>query len=76
MKHLQAMSPRQKIPQQKSLSGSPVGSPSSMATMLEFCARHQILPQVEHFPMSQVNAALDHLRAGKARYRVVLDASR
>lgn len=64
------------IPQQKSLSGSPVGSPSSMATMLEFCARHQILPQVEHFPMSQVNAALDHLRAGKARYRVVLDASR
>ncbi len=63
------------IPQQKSLSGSPVGSPASMATMLEFCARHQILPQVEQFPMSQVNAALNHLRAGKARYRVVLDAS-
>lgn len=64
------------IPQQKSLSGSPVGSPKNMATMLEFCARHQILPQVEHFPMSQVNAAIDHLRAGKARYRVVLDASK
>ena len=63
------------IPQQKSLSGSPVGSPKTMATMLEFCARHQILPQVEHFPMSQVNAAIDHLRSGKARYRVVLDAS-
>lgn len=64
------------IPQQKSLSGSPVGSPAHMATMLEFCARHQILPQVEIFPMSQVNQAIDHLRAGKARYRVVLDASR
>ncbi len=64
------------IPQQKSLSGSPVGSPSTMATMLEFCARHQILPQVEQFPMSQVNAAIDHLRSGKARYRVVLDASK
>jgi alcohol/geraniol dehydrogenase (NADP+) len=63
------------IPKQKSLSGSPVGSPSNMATMLEFCARHQILPQVEHFPMSKVNEAIDHLRAGKARYRVVLDAS-
>jgi len=62
------------IPQQKSLSGSPVGSPSSMATMLEFCARHQILPQVERFPMSRVNDALDHLRSGKARYRVVLDS--
>ncbi len=63
------------IPQQKSLSGSPVGSPATMATMLEFCARHQILPQVEHFPMSRVNEAIEHLRAGKARYRVVLDAS-
>jgi uncharacterized zinc-type alcohol dehydrogenase-like protein len=64
------------IPQQKSLSGSPVGSPSNMATMLEFCARHQIVPQVEHFPMSKVNEAMDHLRSGKARYRVVLDASK
>jgi uncharacterized zinc-type alcohol dehydrogenase-like protein len=45
-----------------------------MATMLEFCARHGIEPQVEHFPMSRVNDALDHLRAGKARYRIVLDA--
>ena len=64
------------IPRQRSLSGSPVGSPASMASMLAFCARHQILPQVELFPMSQVNQAIDHLRAGKARYRVVLDASR
>ena len=64
------------IPQQKSLSASPVGSPGTMATMLEFCARHQILPQVEMFPMSKVNEAVDHLRSGKARYRVVLDASK
>ncbi|WP_338524217.1 NAD(P)-dependent alcohol dehydrogenase [Pseudomonas batumici] len=62
--------------QQKSLSASPVGSPSTTATMLEFCARHQILPQVEHFPMSRVNEAVDRLRSGKARYRVVLDASK
>lgn len=64
------------LPQQKSLSASPVGSPGTTATMLEFCARHQILPQVEHFPMSRVNEAIDHLRSGKARYRVVLDASK
>ena len=42
--------------------------------MLAFSARHGIAPQVEHFPMSRVNEALDHLRAGNARYRVVLDA--
>lgn len=58
----------------KSLSGSPTGSPTALADMLDFCARHAITPQVEHFPMSRVNEALDHLRAGKARYRIVLDA--
>lgn len=60
---------------QRSLSGSPVDSPANMASMLECCARHQILPQVELFPMSRINDAIDHLHAGKARYRVVLDAS-
>jgi uncharacterized zinc-type alcohol dehydrogenase-like protein len=42
--------------------------------MLQFAARHQVMPQVERFPMSRVNEALAHLRSGKARYRVVLDA--
>ena len=59
---------------QKSISGSPTGSPAAIATMLEFAARHNIAPQVEHFPMSQVNEALAHLIDGKARYRIVLDA--
>lgn len=59
---------------QRSISASPTPSPTTLATMLEFAARHGIAPQVEHFPMGQVNAALDHLRSGKARYRVVLDA--
>lgn len=57
---------------QKSLSGSQVGSPAMIATMLDFCARHKITPQVEHFPMSQVNEAIAHLKSGKARYRIVL----
>ena len=57
---------------QKSISGSPLGSPASVDTMLEFCARHQIAPVTETFPLSRVNEALDHLRSGKARYRVVL----
>lgn len=56
----------------KSVSGSPLGSPSTVATMLDFCARHRIAPVVESFPMAEVNAALDHLRAGRARHRIVL----
>ncbi|MDO9243984.1 MAG: NAD(P)-dependent alcohol dehydrogenase [Rhodocyclaceae bacterium] len=59
---------------QKVISGSAIGSPTQMARMLAFCVRHNIEPEVEHFPMSRVNEALDHLRAGKARYRIVLDA--
>jgi uncharacterized zinc-type alcohol dehydrogenase-like protein len=59
---------------QKSVSGSPTGDPAMIATMLEFAARHQIAPQVEHFPMSEINDAFEHLAAGKARYRIVLDS--
>ena len=36
-------------------------------------ARHNILPQTEHFPIAKVNDAVQHLLDGKARYRVVLD---
>jgi uncharacterized zinc-type alcohol dehydrogenase-like protein len=43
-----------------------------MRTMLEFCARHDIAPQVETFPMSKINEAFAHLEGGKARYRIVL----
>ena len=57
---------------QKAISGSPVGSPAAIATLLDFCARHELAPMVEEFPMSRVNEAMEHLRAGKARYRVVL----
>ena len=57
---------------QRSVSGSPVGSPGAIATMLDFAARHKIAPVIETFPMNKVNDALEHLKSGKARYRVVL----
>jgi uncharacterized zinc-type alcohol dehydrogenase-like protein len=57
----------------KSISGSPLGGPGLTSTMLDFCVRHRILPAVEGFPMSRANDALDRLRAGKARYRLVLE---
>jgi uncharacterized zinc-type alcohol dehydrogenase-like protein len=59
---------------QKSLSGSPIGSPVGIGTMLDFAARHGITPQTEHLPMSRINEAFERLGAGKARYRIVLDA--
>lgn len=58
---------------QKSLSGSPLGSPATISQMLDFCARHKIAPVSEFFPMSRANEALAHLESGKARYRVILN---
>ena len=58
---------------QKSVSGTPLGSPATTRTMLEFCARHGIEAVTEQFPMSRCNDALEHLKSGKARYRVVLE---
>ena len=57
---------------QKIVSGSIIGSPPNMATMLDFAARHKVLPTVETFKFSQVNEAIEKLRQGKARYRIVL----
>lgn len=59
---------------EKQVSGSPLGSPATIADMLDFCARHRIAPTVERFPFRKINDAIAHLRAGQARWRVVLDA--
>jgi alcohol/geraniol dehydrogenase (NADP+) len=59
---------------QRSISSSPGGDPVTIATMLDFASRHHIVPKTEHFPMSEINKAFEHLEAGKARYRIVLDA--
>ncbi|MEE2565893.1 NADPH-dependent aldehyde reductase Ahr [Hyphobacterium marinum] len=61
------------IGKQKDVSGTSVGAPSTIATMLDFCARHGITAQTEHMKMSLVNEAIAHLEAGKARYRIVLE---
>ncbi len=61
---------------QKSISGSPVGSPATIAKMLEFAARHNIEPVTQYYAFDEVNEALDHLRAGKAHYRIVLRHSK
>jgi alcohol/geraniol dehydrogenase (NADP+) len=41
--------------------------------MLTFAARHGIAPQIELFPVGDIDAALDRVRQGRARYRAVLE---
>jgi uncharacterized zinc-type alcohol dehydrogenase-like protein len=57
---------------EKSVGGSPLGSVALTRKMLEFCVRHDIYPTVETFDMKDVNEAIAHLEAGKARFRLVL----
>lgn len=63
------------MPGQISVSSSPVGSPSTIGQMLDFCARHDISAQTEHYDFKDVNAAMARLESGDARYRVVLSHS-
>jgi uncharacterized zinc-type alcohol dehydrogenase-like protein len=58
----------------RAVTGSSTGSPGQLRSLLKLAARADIAPKVEFFPMSKINEALDHVRAGKANYRVVLKA--
>lgn len=57
---------------QRSVSGSPVGSPGSIKTMLDFAKRHEIRPVIEKYKFENINEAIERLRSGKAHYRIVL----
>ncbi len=59
---------------QRSISGSPAGSPANIANMLAFAARHNIKPMVENYGFDQINEALEVLATGNVRYRIVLSA--
>lgn len=53
--------------------GSCAGGRATTLEMLDFAARHRIGAQVERFAFDDAAAALDRVREGKARYRVVLE---
>jgi len=57
---------------QKSIAGSPIGSPHQLREMLDVAARHGIQAQTERFPMDKVNEALARVRKNHIRYRAVL----
>ncbi|MHB1174622.1 MAG: NADPH-dependent aldehyde reductase Ahr [Sulfuriferula sp.] len=57
---------------QRSISGSPVGSPLTIAKMLDFAKRHHVKPVIEKFSFDNINEAIERLRSGKAHYRIVL----
>jgi uncharacterized zinc-type alcohol dehydrogenase-like protein len=59
---------------QKAIAGSVIGGRKDIREMLEFAARHGVAAKTELRPLSEADAGLAHVRAGRARYRVVLTA--
>jgi uncharacterized zinc-type alcohol dehydrogenase-like protein len=55
--------------------GSVIGGRAEIREMLRVAADYDVAPVTEVFPMSEVDTALDKLRARDVRYRAVLDAS-
>ncbi|MEM9018312.1 MAG: zinc-binding dehydrogenase, partial [Verrucomicrobiota bacterium] len=57
---------------QKTIGASPLGSPSTTRRMLEFSGRHDIVPQTEILPMSEINEAFRKLHDESPAHRIVL----
>lgn len=54
------------------LTGHLTGSPRDVEDAMLFACLHGVRPMVEQLPLAQVNEALSRLRAGDARFRIVL----
>ncbi|KAG2213946.1 hypothetical protein INT47_001215 [Mucor saturninus] len=52
---------------------SKIGTPKEMEDMLAFAAENKIKPWITTYKMDDVNKAIEDFRAGKARFRFVLE---
>lgn len=57
----------------RSYAGSLIGSIKETQEMLDFCARHEITPEIELINPDQVNMAYDRVTKSDVRYRFVID---
>jgi len=58
---------------QKTLTGSSTANRPVMKEMLSFAAKHLVKPQIELFPLKEVNKAIERVKSNQARYRIVLE---
>jgi uncharacterized zinc-type alcohol dehydrogenase-like protein len=57
----------------RSVAGSIIGSIAETQEVLEFCAQHNILPEVEMIEMQDINQAFDKMMDEEVRFRYVID---
>ena len=63
------------IRNRRQLQGSMIGGIRETQEMLDFCAAHDVLSDIELIPIQQINAAYDRMIKGDVRYRFVIDCA-
>lgn len=59
--------------QRRSLAGSAIGGIKETQEMLDFCAEHNVLPEIEMTSMQDINQAWDRVAKSDVKYRFVID---
>ncbi len=61
------------IMKRRSMGGSLIGGIAETQEMLDFCAQHEIMSDVEVIPCAKINEAYERMLKGDVKYRFVLD---
>ena len=61
------------IMQRRTLGGSLIGGIPETQEMLDFCAKHEIMSDVEVIPAQKINEAYERMLKGDVKYRFVID---
>jgi uncharacterized zinc-type alcohol dehydrogenase-like protein len=61
------------ISKRRSIAGSMIGGIKETQEMLDYCAEHNIVSDVEVIPMNYINEAFERVIKGDVRYRFVID---
>jgi uncharacterized zinc-type alcohol dehydrogenase-like protein len=61
------------IAKRRRIAGSLIGGIDETQEMLDFCAKHQIMSDIELIPMADINTAYERMMKGDVKYRFVID---
>ena len=70
-----AVTPFTLITNRRSLAGSMIGGMTETQEMLDFCAEHNIVSDVEVIPIQKINEAYERMLKQDVKYRFVIDMS-
>jgi uncharacterized zinc-type alcohol dehydrogenase-like protein len=61
------------VTNRRSVIGSSIGGMKETQEMLDYCAEHNIVSEIEVIPMQKINEAYDRMLKGDVKYRFVID---